>query len=85
MPITDDDALGRRRFTIEWALPLEPGLPTHVVLYDHQGDHITWTATGGNEAEALATLIGRMSQAGASPEALDYVAAAYRRRLADEK
>lgn len=75
------DADPSRRFTMEWALPLEPGLPTHVV-YDHAGDHVEWRAVGADETEALATLIGQMSQAGASREALDYVAAAYHARNA---
>jgi hypothetical protein len=70
------------RFTMEWALPLEPGLPTHVIVHDHEGDHLEWSALGGDEAEALARLIGQMSQDGASREALDFVAAAYHSRLA---
>ena len=76
-----NDANVPTRFTMEWALPLEPGLPTHVIVYDHAGDHVEWTAAGGDEAEALAMLIGQMSQAGASREALDFVAAAYHTRI----
>jgi hypothetical protein len=79
------DADPIRRFSMEWALPLEPGLPTHVVVYDHTGDHTEWRAVGADESEALAALIGEMSQAGASRDALNYVAAAYHARVPPER
>jgi hypothetical protein len=66
---------------MDWAIPLEPGLPTHVIVYDHAGEHVEWTAKGADEAEALAALIGVMSQTDASREAIDFVAAAYHSRL----
>jgi hypothetical protein len=75
------DARRGPRFTMEWALPLEPGLPTYVVVFDHAGEHHEWRAVGADETDALATLIGQMSEAGASRDALDFVAAAYRARL----
>lgn len=79
------DARRSPRFTMEWALPLEPGLPTYVAVFDHAGDHHEWRAVGADEIDALATLIGQMSQADASREALDFVATAYQARLAREQ
>ena len=75
------DAQRSPRFTMEWALPLEPGLPTYVAVFEHAGEHTEWRAIGADETDALATLIGQMTEAGASREALDYVAAAYHSRL----
>jgi len=74
----------RARFSIKWALPLEPGLSTHVALCDHEGDHREWHGEGADEADALANLIGLMTQQGASREALEYAATAYRSRLPSE-
>jgi hypothetical protein len=54
----------------------------HRDLQPDIGDHLEWSASGGDETEALATLIGEMSQAGASREALNFVTAAYHARVA---
>jgi hypothetical protein len=35
--LTQPAQLDKQRFVLEWALPLEPGLETHVTLYDSGG------------------------------------------------
>ena len=44
------------RFSMHWAMPLEPGLPTHVSLVDHARDHQEWRGEGADETDALAAL-----------------------------
>jgi hypothetical protein len=70
------------RFELEWVLPLEPGLPTHVTLYDLQlfppaavaGGH------GGDEAEALLDLWRGLAGRPEVVDAIPVVAEAYARR-----
>jgi hypothetical protein len=65
---------------MDWALPLEPGLSTHVTLCDHAGEHREWHGEGGDEAEALADLVEVMTEDAASPEAIDYALRAFDQR-----
>jgi hypothetical protein len=58
-----------------WAMPLEPGLPTHVRLIDHARDHQEWNGEGADEIDALMALWTAI-QGDATPEALGYAAAA---------
>ena len=62
-----------------WAMPLEPGLPTHVSLIDHARDHQEWSGAGADEIDALTALWAAMHDE-ATPEALDYAAAALTQR-----
>jgi hypothetical protein len=72
-------ALMAARFSMQWAMPLEPGLPTHVSLVDHARDHQEWHAEGADETDALAALWTAMAS-DAPREALSYAAAAITRR-----
>ena len=67
------------RFSMDWSLPQELGLPTFVRLTDHAGDHREWRGVGDDEAEALLALSHAMS-GDAPPEAFAYVASAYVQR-----
>ncbi len=67
------------RFSMHWAMPLEPGLPTHVSLVDHASEHQEWRGEGADEIEALAALWTTM-HGDAPPEALSHAAAAITRR-----
>ena len=67
------------RFSMHWAMPLEPGLPTHVSLVDHARDHQEWRGEGADETDALAALWTTM-HGDAPREALSYAAAAITRR-----
>ena len=67
------------RFSMHWAMPLEPGLLTHVSLVDHARDHQEWRGEGADETDALAALWTTMD--GDAPrEALSYAATAITRR-----
>jgi hypothetical protein len=72
-------ALMAARFSMHWAMPLEPGLPTHVSLVDHARDHQEGRGEGADEADALAALWTTM-QGEAPREALSSAAAAIARR-----
>ena len=63
------------RFSMVWAMPLEPGLVTHVSLIDHASDHQEWSGEGADEIDALTALWTAM-QGSATPEALAYAAGA---------
>ena len=47
--------LDKKRFDLEWHLPLEPGLPTHAALFDLQPTfpELIAESEGGDEAETL--------------------------------
>lgn len=62
-----------------WAMPLEPGLPTHVRLIDHARDHQEWNGEGADEIDALMALWTAIP-GDATPEALGYAAAAISQR-----
>jgi hypothetical protein len=80
--LTEPAPLDQRRFELEWILPLEPGLSTHVALYDLQCDppHAAAVGEGGDEAEALLDLWTRLNEPHDFAQAVAYVAAAYRKR-----
>lgn len=67
------------RFSMHWAMPLEPGLPTHVTLVDHALDHAEWRGVGADEIDAL-TLLWTAMHDEATPEALAYAASAITQR-----
>ena len=56
--LTKPAQLDQKRFVLEWIVPLEPGLSTHVALYDLECDppHAVAVGDGGDEAEALLDL-----------------------------
>jgi hypothetical protein len=72
-------------FELEWIVPLEPGLSTHVALFDSTTDppHVFAVGHGGDEAEALLDLWTTLTDANEPDEAVAYVAAAYRRRTGE--
>ena len=60
---------------MHWAMPLEPGLETHVSLIDHAGDHQEWRGVGADEIDAL-TELWTVMHGDATLEALLYAASA---------
>ena len=72
----------RKRFELEWHVPLEPGLPTFVTLFDLDAEHphIIATGDGGDEAESLSNLWRTLSNRNEPDETIAFVAAAYERR-----
>jgi hypothetical protein len=63
--------LDKKRFDLEWHLPLEPGLPMHAALFDFQGPFPEQVAEaeGGDEAETLLTLWTTLLERQASTDA----------------
>jgi hypothetical protein len=74
--------LDKKRFELEWVLPLEPGLSTHVTLFDLEcyPPHALGTGDGGDEADALQDLWTTLRDRNDSADALAHVADAYHRR-----
>ena len=74
--------LDKKRFDLEWVIPLEPGLSTHVAVYDLEcvPPHAIAVGEGGDEAEALLDLWNTIRDHSESAEASTFVAAAYERR-----
>ena len=70
------------RFSLEWVLPQELGLLTHVTLFDEERapHHIVASGHGADEAETLLDLWTTLSDLREPEEALAVVAAAYTRR-----
>ena len=68
--------LDKKRFHLEWHLPLEPGLPTHAALFDLQGASAELMAEseGGDEAETLLKLWTTLTERKASAEATAFLA-----------
>jgi hypothetical protein len=63
----------RRCYELEWALPLEPDLETHVILYDlerHKPDAFA-VGHGADEAEALLNLRTTLTPRSEWPEAAE--------------
>jgi hypothetical protein len=73
--------MASERFHLEWILPLEPGLPTHVALHDSLSPDAEpiLLGSGGDEAEALLDLLSKLTDA-AQPDARTCVANAYQKR-----
>jgi hypothetical protein len=67
--------LDKKRFDLEWILPLEPGLSTHVTLYGLQCDrpHRVAVGHGGDEAEALLDLWTTLTDRNESADAIAFV------------
>jgi hypothetical protein len=74
--------LGRKRFDLEWIVPLEPALLTHVAVYDLEcvPPHAIADGQGGDEAEALLDLWWALSDRDESADAITFITDAYRRR-----
>ena len=71
------------RFVLEWLMPQEPGLTTHVTLYDleRHPNHVVGVGHGGDEADTLLDLWTALIDRDEPGEAIDHVAAAYTRRM----
>lgn len=56
--LTKPAQLDKKPFELEWVLPLEPGLSTHVALFDLEchPPHALAAGEGGDEADALQDL-----------------------------
>src|SRR5688572_27866552 len=65
------------RFSMHRAMPLEPGLETHVSLIDHAGDHQEWR--GADETDALMAVWTAMHSK-PTPESLSDAASAIKQR-----
>jgi hypothetical protein len=74
--------LERKRYDLEWVLRLEPGLETHVTLFDLQTHPPEAVAVGhgADEAEALLDLWTILNGRDESADAITVVADAYKRR-----
>lgn len=74
--------VGQKRFELEWVLPLEPGLSTHVRLFDLRLSPPSPLALGhgADEADALLDLWAGLKGLSAEADALAVVAGAYHRR-----
>ena len=73
-------AVSEARFDLEWIVPLEPGLETHVGLYDAADSEVpVAVGHGGDEADALFD-VWRKLVARQEYEAATFVGAAYAKR-----
>jgi hypothetical protein len=80
--LTKPAHLDKKRFELEWVLPLEPGLSTHVRLFDLEcfPPRALGAGEGGDEADALQELWTTLTAHHDSADAVAYVAEAYCRR-----
>lgn len=80
--LTKPAHLDKPRFELRWALPLEPGLSTHVTLFDLEcfPPHALAAAEGADEADSLLALWMVVFGEHHSTDAMAYVAEAYSRR-----
>jgi len=80
--LTKPAQLDKPRFQLQWALPLEPGLSTHVTIFDVEcfPPHALAAGEGADEADALFALWTTLSGQHYSAGAMAYVAEAYARR-----
>ena len=80
--LTKPAQLDKKRFELEWVLPLEPGLSTHVRLFDLEcfPPHALAAGEGGDEADALLDLWTTLTARHDSADAVAYVAEAYHSR-----
>lgn len=75
--------LDKQRFVLEWAPPLEPGLATHVTLFNRTcvTPQAIAASEGPDEADILLELWTILTDDQPySTEAIDYVAEAYAKR-----
>jgi hypothetical protein len=84
--LTEPAVAAKRRFELEWILPLEPGLSTHVTLIDFEShsSHVVDMGQGGDEADALLDLWTTLSDRHAATEAIAFVAECYYRRAGQQ-
>ena len=80
--LTKPAQLDKPHFQLEWVLPLEPGLSTHVRLFDLEcfPPHPVAAGEGADEADALLALWTALTRQHHSADAMAHVAEAYRRR-----
>ena len=71
-----------KRFELEWLLPLEPGLSTHVTLVNLEchPPHALATGEGADEADALLDLWTKLTARSEPADAIAIVAEAHHRR-----
>jgi hypothetical protein len=76
----------KKRFELEWILPLELGLSTHVTVFDLEcfPPHPVAAGEGADEADALLALWTTLTGQHDSADAIACVAAAYSRRTGQE-
>jgi hypothetical protein len=69
------------RFAVEWLVPNQPDRLTHVMLLDRErpAPYVLAVGHGTDKAHALRNLWGTLTKDEAETEAIDYVAAEYRR------
>jgi hypothetical protein len=72
--LTKPAQFDKKRFDLEWIVALEPGLSTHVTLYDRQCDppHAVAVGEGGDETEALQDLWMKLNDQRDSADAVAY-------------
>lgn len=70
------------RFALEWLMPLEPGLLTHVTLIDNgvSPREVVAAGHGADESDALLELWREVSQRQEFSDAKPMVTSAYKRR-----
>ena len=74
-----------QRFDLEWIMPLDPGLMTHVTLFDlSKQPPSAAVGHGSDEAETLLDLWTVLIDRDEDPAAIAYVAAAYTKRTGQE-
>ena len=80
--LTKPAQLDRARFQLEWVLPQEPGLSTHVRLFDMEcfPPHAVAAGEGADEADALLALWTTLTGQDDSADASSVVAKAYFKR-----
>ena len=80
--LTKPAQLDKPRFQLEWVLPLEPGLFTHVTLFDMEcfPPHAIAAGETADEADALLVLWTTLTGHEHSADAMAHGAEAYRRR-----
>ena len=80
--LTKPGQLDTKRFDLEWILPLEPWLSTHVTIFDLDcaPPHAVAVGEGADEADALLALWTSLTAQHGTADAVAHVAEAYARR-----
>jgi len=80
--VTRTTQLDKKCFELEWILPLEPGLSTHVTLFNLGccPPHALAAGEGADEADALLDLWTKLTARSEPAEAIAIVAEAHHRR-----